>query len=416
MFGVKTKIFNRFKNYFEVTEFSKKNISKFDNKVFTLIAKKRLNEESKLINLQNPLVRKVNPFATNIIKATANYMPNNLGNWSIKEPNTLTSQVEQNLIKILKQYYHCNDTVIGHCGSGTTEGNIYATWIGRNYLLKKLSLKSTDHIVLIKSCLAHYSIDKAADLTGINLVKISINRHQFNLDQKELTKKINNLYKKGIKGFLIPLTLGYTLTGTDDDYQNICSLVERFKKSHTDCEFFLWIDAAATGIYKIFTEKNFEPLTNENIQLISTDFHKFLAVPYPANVLLYRKSLLNYIKKYIPYIDQMDTTLLGSRPGINVLSAWISLLNLNEKKMRKSIRDATDRKETFLTQISKEHLDIEIINNVNSLQACLISNNHFSQETLANKYKLQFINYNLLIKAKSEKLNLYKLYFLPNFN
>jgi glutamate/tyrosine decarboxylase-like PLP-dependent enzyme len=410
MFGVKTKIINRLKKNFYNINFNSLT-SSVKRKTLALLVKSELERELQYVDIQQPIAKKTNHFASYILKKTTDYMPNNLGNWSIKKPGTLSGKLELTIIETLKKQYNCNKEIVGHFGSGTTEGNIYAAWIGRNYLSKKLKSKNFDKLILIKSSLSHYSLDKASDIIGIKNFEVSIDQTKFNLDLAEFELIINKLYKRGYRGFLVPLTLGYTVTGTDDDYLAIIKIVEKFKKEKKDCEFFIWLDAAFTGISKIFDQKKFEPFKNKQIQLLSTDLHKFLAVPYPASVLLYRKNLLKHVAKPIPYIDQLDSTLLGSRSGNMVIASWFTLINLNHQKMRKLINESLKEKENYLDKIVKEKIKVTIINNKNSLQACLISHNKKADEILSKKYGLSSIEYPLLIKNKTQVTKIYKLYF-----
>lgn len=411
MFGLKTKMINKLKKRFLANSLDAKQPSHLESLVLEKIVINQLENDVQNINLQDPLAKKTNSIARSVIKKTAQFMPNNLGNWSIKKPYSFTTHLESELIKFLKHKYHCDKKIAGHFGSGSTEGNIYATWIGRNYLIKKLSLKDNKKVVMLKSCLAHYSLDKAADLTNIKLVGANIDQYTFSLDPKTLVEQIKKLYKQGFRGFLIPLTLGYTITGTDDDYETIAQEIERFEKSHTNCKCFLWLDAAFSGISKIYTEKNFSPLKYKNIQLITSDFHKLLAIPYPASFMLYRHNLLQLIEKKIPYIDQLDTTLLGSRPGINILATWMTLLNLEKEKMHKSIGQALQNKEKFLEGIAQERLNLQIVNNKNSLQACIISKDASADKILSSKYKLKRTRQKLTIGGKTKSTKMYKLYF-----
>jgi glutamate/tyrosine decarboxylase-like PLP-dependent enzyme len=315
----------------------------------------QLKNESKYYNLSLPIANRVNKYASLVTSLLANFMPNNLGNWSIKEPYSLSTRLEKESVEIIKNYYHDTSNKIGgHFTSGSTEGNIYATWIGRNYLLKKLQLQSTEKICLLQNDLAHYSISKAANVSNVVTKKLAINEQTWNTDSNFLLKTITQLHQNGYRGFLLPLTTGYTVTGTEDDVTAICALIKKFKTKHPETEFFLWIDAAFSGISKAFLEKDFSPFANELVQLITTDFHKLLAVPYSTGLVLYKKNLLNFIKSQIPYIDQLDTTLLGSRSGTNVIATWITLKNLNKKSMKSIFSQAIAKKQDFLSQIQSK--------------------------------------------------------------
>ena len=411
MLGIKTRIIKNLEKRLLAAGLSSAAPGKIEGLLLQKLLIKKLKQDAEAVNLQNPVASQVNSFVRQIIKKTAAFMPNNLGNWSIKKPYSLSTHLESELIKFLKRKYHCEEDIAGHFGSGSTEGNIYAAWLGRNFLQKKLRTTGTDKIILLKSSLAHYSIDKAADLTGIKLTEISIKANEFNIDETELSETIHKLYQKGYRGFLIPLTLGYTVTGTDDDYVKISQLVTKFQKKHKESHFFLWLDAAFSGISKIYTEANFAPLRAKNIQLITADFHKALAVPYPASFMLYRSSLLSLIAKKIPYIDQFDTTLLGSRSGISIINSWMTLALSGERKIRQMIKHQVQQKNRFLQQFVTKQKSVQIINNQTSLQACLASKNK-DGEKLLQEQGLKKTEYNLLVKSKRGKIFLYKLYFI----
>lgn len=413
MFGVKTKILDKINKNFKIID-TDKSLTKIESYILMRLIKKELKKEADISDNQQVIIKKTNNFASTMIKKTSDFMPNNLGNWSIKNPHTVSAKLELTVIRTIKNLLGTNKEIVGHFSSGTTEGNIYAAWIARNYLQKKLNLKESHKIVLIKSCLAHYSIDKAADIVGLRLITTGIHKSKYNIDLKCLEKNIASLYNQGIRGFIIPLTLGYTVTGTDDEYIKIVNLVQKFEKEKADCKFFLWIDAAYSGMLKTYLDDDFHPFAQKNIQLISADLHKSLAIPYPAGVLLYRKELLDYIKKTIPYIDQFDTTLLGSRPGSSVLASWFTFINLSKKEIKNYYNKAIERKNNFLEKIVNENIGVQIINNATSLQACLISFNKASDKILNEKYNLKSINYKLLFGQKFKTVKLYKLYFFMN--
>lgn len=412
MFGIKTKIIKRIEDRLTLQGQLLSKPGFLESKLLHILIKKKLQEELKFVNLQSPIAKKSNPFAATLIKNTSAFMPNNLGNWSIKQPHTVTAKVELELIRWLKKNYHASANIAGHFSSGSTEGNIYAAWLGRNYLQKKLKFNDTNKIALLKSSLAHYSLDKAADLIGVRLFEAAINEESFSLDLPSLKSQLEKLYQAGKRGFLLPLTLGYTVTGTDDDYLKVSELATEFELNHSGSACFLWLDAAFSGLSKIYTEKNFRPFQANNIQLISADFHKFLAVPYPASFLLYRQSLLKYIQKPIPYIDQLDTTLLGSRPGIGVLASWITLLKLEEQEIKQKIDKALKIKGDFLQSVKLKNEKIRIINNKNSLQACLVLRNKKTPISIEQNNHLIITKYSLLTAGRKKTFYIAKLYFL----
>lgn len=387
-----------------------------DNLVLLLSFRKKLSLESELYGIQLPIAKQVNKYARLATRVLANFMPNNLGNWTINSPHSLSTDLEQKTIEIMKNYYQSPKEIKGHLTSGSTEGNIYAAWIGRNYLTKKLRLNSTTKIAMLQSSLSHYSLNKAADIINVENVELAISDTRWNIDLVFLNQTLEKLYKKGFRAFLIPLTIGYTITGTEDDIEKICKLTEEFKKNHAGVDFFLWIDAAFSGISKIFTENNFLPFSNKQIKLITTDFHKLLAVPYSAGLVLYRNKLTDFIKRDIPYIGLFDTTFLGSRPGMSSITTWFTLINLNKNKLRAVFGEAILEKENFLKKIAEEKLNLEIINNPNSIQACLICHDKKSLKKIREKYELEHLDYKLLFEGGFKKNMTIKLYFFPKFN
>ena len=415
MFGIKTRIIRHFEDRLEHDLLDEKPLSSFESKVFNYLIRKRLRQDAQAVDLQIPVISMTNPIASKITSISSDFMPNNLGNWSIKKPYSLTTKIEKNLIIAIKKYYQCEKGIIGHFGSGSTEGNIYAAWIGRNYVMENLSLRNSEKIVFLKSSLAHYSMDKAADLVGIHLEEVAIDLKRFSIDEEQLLKTIERLYRTGMRGFLLPVTLGYTVSGTDDNLEKILNIVTSTENKYKNCKFFVWIDAAFSGISKIYTEEYFKPFEHKNVQLITADFHKFLAVPYPSSIFLYKRGLLKYIEKTIPYIDQMDTTLLGSRPGINVLVTWMTLRNLGRAKIIAAVQHSLQKKNMFLENVSSNIPSIRVINNRNSFQACLVVGETKTQQLLSKKYNLKKIEYTVKVGKKSKKISLYKLYFLPNF-
>ncbi len=415
MLKLQRKINNYLRTLINLDKKSNKLPSSIKNILLIHQIKKELKNESKQHSIQLPLAKKTNRYASQVIKSLSDYMPNNSGNWTIENPHSISTKLEKQVIETMKNYFHCQDNnqVAGHITSGSTEGNIYAAWLGRTYLTNKLKLNSVTKMALLISSLGHYSLKKAGNIINVKTEELAINEQNLNIDLDYLEKTIIKLYKKGIRAFLLPLTLGYTLTGTDDDIEKICQISNNFKKQHGDVDFFIWIDAAFSGISKMILEKRFQPLKNKSIQLITTDFHKLLSAPYGSGVVLYQKSLINLIKKNkIVYTNQFDLTLLGSRSGLNVIAIWMILKNLNKKKLQQAFGKAMINKKSFLQEIKNNNSEIEILSNHSSVQACLVQKNQLIKHSLKNltthEHKLYFPT-----GYKSKKIA--NLYFFPKF-
>ena len=134
------------------------------------------------------------------------YNPNHLGNWSCKVPKGGTEQLEYEIIQKMANLYHIQKQKVGgYITSGGTEGNIYSLWMGRSYL-EKFCAKDT--ICLIKTDLTHYSIVKAGNICNINQFTTPLSTLNWNMNTKDLSRTIKNLYENGYRGFLLPLTSG----------------------------------------------------------------------------------------------------------------------------------------------------------------------------------------------------------------
>lgn len=416
MFGFKRKIESVFLKRIFSQELSKSPISLLENILIVSFLRCQLIKEVKQIDVQSPIAKKSNKYSTLVLRFLADFMPNNLGNWTDTEPFTIAGKIEGECIQLVKKAFGAPLTTKGHLSSGSTEGNIYATWVGRNYLQKTLELDSTQKIIVLKSSLAHYSIDKAANICGLQMIELAIDDLKWNIDLGGLSRTIEILYAKGIRGFLIPVTLGYTVTGTSDDIAAVNRFVKQVKKIHPDCGFFLWIDAAFSGLSQYFLSTKFRPFLSSEIQLVTVDFHKLLAVQYPGGILLYRPSLLRYIQKGIPYINnQRDTTLLGSRPGLNAIASWLSVKNMFTDQFRLIFNQALAKKNEYLANVKQIMKDIQIISDKTSLQCGLVVKGKKQEKEIKERLRLTTFDYRLLFSSGHKQIKICKLFFLPKF-
>ena len=298
--------------------------------------------------------------------------PNNLGNLYPHKNRDLigTPKSEHDLIEQLVNLLGGKvGRWAGYVTSGATESNIFSAWVGRNYLKEVTKNK---RVIIIVNNLTHYSILKAADILNIK-TEITAIDDNWVMNSDSLVKKIKNLYKKGYRAFLLPLTLGYTQTGTNDNYQDITAKLSHLENS-MNAKFFVWIDAATNGLILPFTTKNFYTLKNNSIKAIAIDFHKAGMNPIPSGIVIYDLSFKKFISRQIPYIESDDLTLLGSRPGASAAGMLAVINSMGFTGFKKKIRERLKLKNMFIKKVSQILPDIKIINSPNSISLGLVSN------------------------------------------
>jgi len=343
-------------------------------------------------------------------KKLLRFNPNNLGNWSLAQQRSLdgTRRVEGELIKAMIDLYGGSaKSWEGYVTTGATESNIFSAWLGRNFLQKYCPAKQ---ICLIESDLVHYSISKAADLIGIQAFRTKLNRKTWSIDLPSLETTLRKLHKRGYKGFLIPLTLGYTQTGTNDGYLAMVKLLKKLEEE-LKINTFKWIDAALNGLVLPFSRNDFFPLTNPNVNAICIDFHKAGMVPIPCGIVLYRKSLRKNIERPIPYIYENDNTLLGSRSGIPAAAAYFMITLLGKKGFRQVIKQGQQKKDQFRKTVGQLFPDVEIIDEPDGIAIGLISKRKLPKDFLS-KYGLFTKKHTYDFSGGGEKLYIYKATFL----
>lgn len=355
--------------------------------------------------------------ATKIYKRFIDYNPGNLGNWSDDSANTYaTTRFEYEVIhKMIDLSNGDQDALGGYITSGGTEGNIFAAWLGRTFL--EQSYKA-NKICLLKTSLTHYSVRKAGTLCNIPQYLLPLNKENWNIDEEGFTSTIQSLYKDGYRGFIVPLTLGYTSTGTCDDIHTIVHEAERLKEKLKSIKFFFWIDAAFNGLVTPFLNPSFQPFLSPLIQAYVVDFHKFGLVPYPAGIILYNKHLQKMIEQPIDYLSEVDATLLGSRSGIPAVSIWAMIHSLGKNGYTRLAEEQRANKIFLIEQIRKTIPKTEVITHPSSLSCGLIFRDLPKQrlpQWIEEKYSLYPGKTKLVFFPKEEKEEvIYKCFFLPH--
>ncbi len=218
------------------------------------------------------------------------------------------------------------DTIHGCFTSGGTDANLFGLWLGRQWLRDQVPGGDGKDIMLLQTCLTHYSVEKSFDILDCLGGKADI-RIDANMRMRTdfLESSLSDSVRAGRRRFIVVPTAGTTLTGSVDPIADISSVVERFNASHPHAKAYLHVDAAFGGFTIPFTnDSRHIGFQNPGVQSITVDCHKMGQLPYPGGIILFRQSLLGLLPRKVEYVDGHNyDTVLGSRPALPAILAWL---------------------------------------------------------------------------------------------
>lgn len=234
-----------------------------------------------------------------------------------------TQQIEREVLNVIAvDIFKAKPNAFdGYIAPGGTEANIQAIWVYRNYFMHECGAKP-EEIAIVASEDTHYSIPKASNLLMIDWIKISVHPADRRVDANALESLIIAARLKGKKYFAVVVNMGTTMFGSVDDINVYTAVLKKF-----NLEYKIHIDAAYGGFVYPFSNKgsilNFQ---NPDISSVTIDAHKMLQAPYGTGIFICRKGLIeNVLTREAEYVEGMDLTLCGSRPGYNAVAVWMIL-------------------------------------------------------------------------------------------
>lgn len=316
----------------------------------------------------------------------------------------LTRRLERELIEIMGDLYGDN-TVDGYVTSGGTEGNIMGVWIGRNFL-------NNNETCLIKTYLTHQSIQKASNLVGIMDVVDIPYSNVYCMDIDKLKECIEKKISLGITSFIIVATVGYTMTGTMDNVEEIDRLIQRMRIQY-NATFYIHVDAAIGGLVYPFISTREFAFSYENVYSISVDPHKMGYIPFSAGLFICRKNMQKYIEIPIKYAKAvMDKTLISSRNASSAVACWAVFNHLGREGFVIQLLSLVKLKEYLVCKLKEEKL-ARIISDPGTNMVCIHFLNRkkgYLPEQIEKKYVLD----GFCLKYKGENILCYKIYIMPH--
>jgi tyrosine decarboxylase/aspartate 1-decarboxylase len=213
----------------------------------------------------------------------------------------------------------------GHIVTGGTEANILALWTARKLWKKNPALEP--EVICGES--AHFSLDKAADMLGLRLVKLPLDgRHR--LDPERARKAVT------AQTIAIACVAGSTSLGAVDPIEELSALA-------LEKGLYLHVDAAMGGFVLPFLESLGYPSPLFDFRLagvssMTIDPHKMGMSVIPGGGIIYRtKALAETINVAVPYLsggESARSTIVGTRSGASVLATWALLMHLGKRGYR----------------------------------------------------------------------------------
>jgi tyrosine decarboxylase / aspartate 1-decarboxylase len=214
------------------------------------------------------------------------------------------------------------EAIDGYIASGGTEANLQAIWIYRNYYQRE-KRADLSQIAIICSVDSHYSMPKAANILGLDIIEVQVNEENRKLSELDLKEKIAAARESGVLYFIVVSNLMTTMFGSID---NVDLYVDCLEQNEVD--YKIHIDGAYGGFLYPFS--NLEPgisFKNPAITSFTLDAHKLLQAPFGTGVFVIRKNWMSYaMTDQARYVEGADNTVIGSRSGANAIAVWMILM------------------------------------------------------------------------------------------
>lgn len=209
----------------------------------------------------------------------------------------------------------------GYIAPGGTEANIQALWMYRNYFINEYKA-NPEEISIVASEDTHYSIAKGSNLLMTDRIKVPVDPVNRTINAESLNNLIADAVAAGKKYFIVIANMGTTMFGAVDDTDVYISVFEKH-----NLQFKLHIDAAYGGfVYPFSNEESTMNFINPHVSSVTIDAHKMLQAPYGTGIFICRKGLIEHVlTTEAEYVEGMDLTFCGSRPGYNAVAVWMIL-------------------------------------------------------------------------------------------
>lgn len=247
-------------------------------------------------------------------------------------------RMQRDVVEIASHLLHGDATVGGYLSSGGTESIFMAMKAARD---QAFALGRTERPVVVLPTSAHPAFDKAAHYLGMRVVRTSV--------APDLRADVDAMADALDTDTIMLVASAPTYPhGVVDPVPAIADLA-------TSAGIALHVDACLGGFVLPFLERLGHPVPLwdfrvEGVTSISADLHKYGYAAKGASVTLYRDDDLrkHQLWQFDDWLGGRYTsaTVVGSRPGAAIASAWAVLHHLGEDgylRLVRQAKQATDR-------------------------------------------------------------------------
>ena len=198
----------------------------------------------------------------------------------------------------------------GYVTTGGTEGNLYALHLARNLYPRA---------VVYFSDAAHYSVDKAIRLLGMDAVRVRADQWG-EIDYDDLARQVDARRHRPV---VVIATAGTTITEAVDDLHHIVGILDNLAVRNR----FVHVDAALAGVPLALLSPAQRPGFDfaDGADSIAVSGHKFFGSPFPSGIVLVKASHRSRIARHIDFLATSDATISGSRSGHAALVLWYAI-------------------------------------------------------------------------------------------
>lgn len=240
-------------------------------------------------------------------------------------------------------------SIDGYVAAGGTEANMQAVWVYRNYFLREHGARP-EEIAILCSADSHYSMDKAADVLMLDVLRVPVDAGNRAVQPEALERMLNEARSDGKRYIIAVANMMTTMFGSVDDPELYTTALQKH-----GLVFKLHVDGAYGGFYFPFTgEQHRLDFRNPHVCSVTLDAHKMVQAPYGTGIFLIRKNHIHYANtRSASYVAGEDFTLSGSRSGANAVAIWMILATYGPFGWREKIFILQKRSDWFCERLTE---------------------------------------------------------------